>query len=294
MIAVADLIRPTSYLQNILDTPEHLDLRRLTALVQHLFRVPVAYFALLGGADRVLARIGTGTEYADCLGAVRLDKLLAEPQLVRDPARDLPPGTDFRDLRFAASALLHSSSGVQFGVLVIADRAPRPEFSLADFRALADLAGVMAEKMELRLVASLALESELSLRDTGQRFCGIADFAPIPLIYRSADGSCTFVNRTWLDFSGRTAEQELANGWLRLIHPEYRKAVVKQCRHAFQAQGPFRAEAPVRRHDGLYRWMLGKGAPRFREDGSFDGYVVCLIDIDDYGGAVGAPSEPRV
>ena len=111
MIAAADLIRPTSYLHNILDIPEQPDLRRLTALVQHFFRVPVAYFALLGGADRVLARIGTGTEYADCLGAVRLDKLLAEPQLVRDPARDLPPGTEFRDLRFAASALLHSSSG---------------------------------------------------------------------------------------------------------------------------------------------------------------------------------------
>jgi hypothetical protein len=33
--------------------------------------------------------------------------------------------------------------------------------------------------------------------------------------------------------------------------------------------------------------MLGKGAPRFREDGSFDGYVVCLIDVADYGGAEG-------
>ena len=285
MIAEAELVRPTSYLHNILETPEHPDLRRLTALVQHLFRVPVAYFALLGGADRVLARIGSGTEYADCLGALRLDKLLAEPQLVRDPACDLPPGTDLRDLRFAASALLHSTSGVQFGVLVIADRVPRPEFSLADFRALGELAGVMAEKMELRLVASLALESELSLRDTGRHSCRIADFAPIPLIYSSADGSCTFVNRAWLAFSGRTAEQERASGWVSLIHPEYRRTVVKQCRRAFEAHGPFSAEAPMRRRDGVYRWMLGKGAPRFREDGSFDGYVGCLIDVADYRGA---------
>jgi PAS domain S-box-containing protein len=281
MIAAADLTCPTSYLHNILDIPEHPELRRLTALVQHLFRVPVAYFALLGEADRVLARIGSGTEYADCLGALRLDKLLAEPQLVRDPVCDLPAGTDLRDLRFAASALLRSTSGVQFGVLVIADRVARPEFSLADFRALAELAGVMAEKMELRLVASLALESELSLRATDQRFRGIAEFAPIPLIYRSADGSCTFVNRTWLDFSGRTAEQELTEGWVSLIHPEYRKAVVKLCVHAFKAHGSFTAEAPVRRHDGVYQWMVGKGAARFREDGSFGGYVVCLIDIAD-------------
>jgi PAS domain S-box-containing protein len=287
MIAEANPIRPTCYLHNILDTPEHPEIRRLTALVQHLFRVPVAYFALLGGADKVLARIGSGTEYADCLGALRLDNLLAEPQLVRDPACDLPPGTDLQDLRFAASALLHSTSGVQFGVLVIADRVPRPDFSLADFRALGELAGVMAAKMELRLVASLALESELSLRETGRHFCGVADFAPIPLMYSSADGSRTFVNRAWLDFSGWTAEQERANGWVSLIHREYRRAVVKQCRDAFQAHGPFSAEAPVRRRDGVYRWMLGKGAPRFREDGSFDGYVGCLIDLVEYRGAEG-------
>jgi hypothetical protein len=37
----------------------------------------------------------------------------------------------------------------------------------------------------------------------------------------------------------------------------------------------------------VYRWTLGKGAPRFREDGSFDGYVGCLIDIEDYNAAQG-------
>ena len=168
---------------------------------------------------------------------------------------------------------------------MIADRAPRPEFSLADFHALAELAGVMAEKMELRLVASQALELELALRDTGQQSCGIAKLATIPLIYSSADGSHISVNRTWLEFSGRTAEQEQTSGWASLIHPKYRRIVVKQCHRAFQAHRPLSAEAPLRRHDGVYRWMQGKGAPRFRVGGRFDGYVGCLIDIADYRGA---------
>jgi PAS domain S-box-containing protein len=284
MVAASDQSQPdsSSYLQNILDSPEHSDLRRLTSLVEHLFRVPVAYMALLGTGDAVVARIGNGTEYAACLGAVRLDNLLARPQLVRDSARDLPPGTDLADLRFAASALLRSSSGVQFGVLVIADRVPRPEFSTADLDALADLAGVLAGKMELRMIASLALETELSLRETEQRFRGIANCAPVPLIYSRADGSCLFVNQTWLDFSGRTAGQELASGWVSLIHPDHRRAVVKECRRALDAQRPFTVKAPLRRRDGQYRWTLGKGAPRFRADGSFAGYVGCLIDIADY------------
>jgi len=286
IFAAAHSLRPDSrsYHQNILDAPEQADLRRLTELVAHLFRVPVAYMALLGTEDEVVARVGNGAEYAAVLGALKLDDLLAKPQLVRDAARDLPPGTDLRGLRFAASALLRFSSGVHFGILVIADRVPRPDFSAADFRALAELAGVLAGKMELRMVAGLALETELALRETGQRFHGLANCAPVPIICSRADGFCTFVNRTWLDFSGRSAEQELQNGWVSLIHPDYRQRVLDQCRHAMALRGPFAAEAPVRRRDGVYRWMLGKGAPLFREDGSFDGYVGCLIDIGDYRG----------
>jgi PAS domain S-box-containing protein len=286
MVVAADQSRPdsSSYLQNILDAPEHPDLRRLTNLVEHLFQVPVAYLALLGAGDTVVARIGNGTEYAACLGALRLDNLLAEPQLVRDSACDLPLGTDLADLRFAASALLRSSSGVHFGILVIADRVPRPGFSTADFGALADLAGILAGKMELRMIASLALESELSLRDTEQRFRGIADCAPVPLIYSRADGACLFVNQAWLVFSGRKVGQELKRGWASLIHPDHRRRTVAECWRAFEAHRPFTVNAPLRRHDGQYRWTLGKGAPRFREDGSFAGYVACLIDITEYRG----------
>src|ERR1017187_6985570 len=284
MVAASDHPRPdtSSYLQNILDAPEHPDLRRLTALVERLFQVPVAYMALLGANWNVVARIGNGTEYGYCLGSLRLDNLLGEAQLIRDSASDLPPGTDFADLRFAASAPLRSSSGMQIGVLVIADRAPRPDFSQTDARTLADLAGVLAGKMELRMIASMALESELSLRETEQRFRGIANCAPVPLLYSRADGACLFVNQTWLDFSGRKLEEELASGWAELIHPDHRGRVLEEYWKALETLRPFSAEAPFRRHDGQYRWMLEKGAPRYRDDGSFAGYVGCLLDITDY------------
>jgi len=58
--------------------------------------------------------------------------------------------------------------------------------------------------------------------------------------------------------------------------------VMEEYWRSFEALRPFTAEAPLRRHDGQYRWMLSKGAPRFREDRSFAGYVGCLIDIGGY------------
>jgi len=284
MFAALDSVRPdsSSYLQNILDAPEDPDLRQLTTLVERLFHVPVAYIALLGAGGEVVTRIGSGTEYARYLGGVRVDKLLEEPQLVRDSATELPPGTDVADLRFAASALLRSTSGMRIGVLVIADREPRPGFSEADARTLADLAGVLAGKMELRMIASLALESELALRETERRFRGIANCAPVPLIYSGSDGSFRFVNKSWVEFSGQKLEEVRAGGWAGLIHPDHREQVVEEYWRAFETLQPFATKAPFKRFDGRYRWMLGKGAPRFREDASFAGYVVCLLDIAEY------------
>lgn len=284
MVSASDvcLSDRSSYLQNILATPEHPDLSCLTNLVGHLFRVPVAYMALLGTGDTVVARIGMGVEYARCLGSWKLDRLLVAPQLVRDAAAELPEGTELSDLRFAASALLRSSTGLQFGLLVIADRNPRPDFSDRDFAALAEVAGVLSGRMELRLVASMALESELSQHEDQEKHHVLASCAPVPMIYRGADGRCRFVNQAWLEFSGRNWEQEMEAGWTTLIHPDYRTSVTEEYWRSFEAARPFIAEAPLLRHDGQYRWMLSKGAPKFRRDGSFDGYVGVLIDIADY------------
>jgi len=284
MVATLDQSRPrsSSYLQDILDAPENPDLHRLTTLVEHLFQVPVAYMALLGNTTKVVARIGSGAEYAPILRKLQLDNSIEEPLVVRDSCVELPPGADTGDIRFAASAPLRTSSGICLGALVIADRLPRPDFSGRDANTLGELASVLAGKMELRMIASLALESELSLREMERRFRGIANSAPVLLFYSRADGGCLFVNKTWLDFSGRKLEEELETGWADLIHPSHREKVVDEYWRALQERRPFRTEAPFRRHDGEYRWLVAQGAPRFREDASFAGYVACLWDITPY------------
>jgi PAS domain S-box-containing protein len=235
--------------------------------------------ALFGNTTNVVARIGTGAEYAPILRKLQLDNSIEQPLVVRDSCVDLPPGTDTEGIRFAASAPLRTSSGICLGALVIADRVPRPHFSGKDAHTLGDLASVLAGKMELRMIASLALESELSLRETERRFRGIANCAPVLLFYSRPDGECLFVNKTWLDFSGRKLEEELETGWADLIHPNHREQVMDEYWRALQERRPFATEAPFRRHDGEYRWLAGQGAPRFREDATFAGYVGCLWDI---------------
>jgi len=262
------------YVENILESPERPDLLRLTALVEHLFQVPVAYLALVDDRGQVVSRIGSGREHWPLLQTYPLSLTTGRATVLRDTG----PGA----IRFAASAPLMTSSGVSLGDLVIADCAARPSFSEADQAALSELACTLASKMELRLIALQARESVLALHETERRFRAIADAAPVLIVCSGPDGSLSFVNKTWLDFSGRSLKEELADGGFGCVHPDSRKIVYQTYWRAFQAREPVTVEFPMRRHDGEYRWMLCKGVPRFREDGTFAGFVGTMVDFTNH------------
>jgi PAS domain S-box-containing protein len=269
-----------SHLESILDEPEQVVLRRLLTLVEHLFRVPVAYVGLLGLETEIVTRIGSGVaEYGKYLP---LTKVLREPFLVKDTAAGAPKGCHCGDIRFVAAVPLRSSHGMDLGLLVIADRDPRPDFSEQDLQALKELAAVFAGKMELRMIASEALDSGRALQEAELRFRSIANTVPVLLIYGTADGPCTFVNKTFQQFTGRPMEAELGDGWAESIHPDYRPVVQNAYWEAFEAKRRFTVEFPMRRHDGVYRWMLAGAAPRFLHDGKFAGFAAYMQDITDH------------
>src|SRR5215471_1952640 len=108
-----------------------------------------------------------------------------------------------------------------------------------------------------------------------------ADTAPILIWVSGPDMMCTFVNRPWLEFTGRTMEQELGQGWAQGAHPHDLHRLLEACRSAFDSRKPFSIEYRLRRYDGEYRWILDQGVPWWMADGDFGGYVGCGIDITD-------------
>jgi PAS domain S-box-containing protein len=95
------------------------------------------------------------------------------------------------------------------------------------------------------------------------------------------DNLATFFNRGWLDFTGRSVQQELGYGWASAVHPDHRADCLAGYSSAFDDRRLWHTECQLQRADGEYRWMLCSGAPRFAVDGSFDGYIVSGSDITD-------------
>ncbi|QSJ18382.1 PAS domain S-box protein [Nostoc sp. UHCC 0702] len=124
-------------------------------------------------------------------------------------------------------------------------------------------------------------QAEQALQESEERFHTMADTAPMMIWMSGVDKLCNFFNLGWLEFTGRTIEQELGNGWAEGVYPEDLERCLNTYCTAFDARQPFTMEYRLRRYDGEYRWIWDIGTPRFTTNGSFAGYIGSCIDISD-------------
>ena len=123
--------------------------------------------------------------------------------------------------------------------------------------------------------------AEQALRESEQRFRMITEAAPIMVWMSGTDKLCYYFNRGWLDFVGRTLEEELGNGWAENVHPDDFERCLQIYVESFDARRPFEMEYRLRHHNGQYRWILDHAVPRYAPGGTFEGYVGGCLDIDD-------------
>jgi PAS domain S-box-containing protein len=120
-----------------------------------------------------------------------------------------------------------------------------------------------------------------NLIESEERFRLVANSAPVLIWMAGTDKLCIFFNKCWLDFTGRTVEQEMGEGWVRGVHPGDLERCLSIYSGAFDARVDFEMEYRLRRFDGKYRWIVDYGVPRFESDGTFCGYIGSCVDITD-------------
>jgi PAS domain S-box-containing protein len=123
--------------------------------------------------------------------------------------------------------------------------------------------------------------AEEDARESEERFRFLADKAPVLIWMSGPSMGFDFLNRYWLEFTGRTADQEIGGGWLDSIHPDDRTQCWDAYSSAFEDRRAFTVEYRLRRQDGQFRWVLNTGVPRFTKTGFFFGYIGSCIDISD-------------
>jgi PAS domain S-box-containing protein len=148
----------------------------------------------------------------------------------------------------------------------------------------AELIEIENEPCALSVIADISerKRAQEALKESESRFRLLADTAPVLIWMAGTDKLCTYCNRPWLNFTGRSMESELGTGWTEGIHSEDFKRRCNTYTEAFDRREEFRMEYRLRRHDGEYRWVLDIGVPRFDESRSFLGYIGVAIDVTEH------------
>jgi len=102
------------------------------------------------------------------------------------------------------------------------------------------------------------------------------------LIWRARlDKLCDYFNKTWLEFTGRSMEQEFGNGWTESLHPNDFDACLNTYVKCFDKREAFVMVYRMKNRFGEYRWIRDYGSPFYDLDNSFLGYIGSCYDITD-------------
>lgn len=110
-------------------------------------------------------------------------------------------------------------------------------------------------------------------------FHNIANNAPMLMWIAGPDGRYNFLNKTWLNYTGRKLEDEVRLGWAQNIHPDDRNTYIAAFNTNFEQRQAFTSEYRLMRYDGDYRWMMEKATPMFSPEGLFTGYMGICVEI---------------
>ncbi len=97
-----------------------------------------------------------------------------------------------------------------------------------------------------------------------------------------ADGYHDYYNPRWYEFTGMPDGSTDGEGWNAIFHPAEQPEAWRRWRHSLATGEPYEIEYRLRRHDGIYRWVLGRAMPiRDPRTGAIERWFGTCTDIDD-------------
>ncbi len=142
--------------------------------------------------------------------------------------------------------------------------------------------GAIADLHLLGVDMTAEKEARAALADSALKFRAIAESMPQMVWSTLPDGYHDYYNTRWYEFTGMPEGSTDGEGWNAIFHPAEQPEAWRRWRHSLATGEPYEIEYRLRRHDGVYRWVLGRAMPiRDARTGAIERWFGTCTDIDD-------------
>jgi PAS domain S-box-containing protein len=124
-------------------------------------------------------------------------------------------------------------------------------------------------------------KAEETLIKSRNFYLTLFDDFPAPTRRTSLDAKYDYFNKSWLSFTGNSAEEELGDNWMDGIHPGDFDLYFETFSKSFTEKQPFHIEYRLKNYNGEYRWVFDMGRPYFDIAGDFAGFINSCYDITE-------------
>jgi PAS domain S-box-containing protein len=123
--------------------------------------------------------------------------------------------------------------------------------------------------------------AERALREGEERFRNMANNISQLAWMADADGSISWYNERWFEYTGTDLEEMSGWGWQKLLHPDHLARVVARIAKCFQSGDVWEDTFSLRGRDGIYRWFLSRAVPIRDTDGKVLRWFGTNTDVSD-------------
>ncbi len=122
--------------------------------------------------------------------------------------------------------------------------------------------------------------AEAAVQESEQRFRQLANTVPSFVWTAAPDGTITYANEKWYEYSGLTPEQTAVD-WVQALHPDDLERCAAAWAAALKQGTDYEIKVRNRRADGEYRWFLTRALPLRDEHGRITGWFGTSTDIEE-------------
>ncbi|MFV8332230.1 PAS domain S-box protein [Flavobacterium sp. GSP14] len=119
------------------------------------------------------------------------------------------------------------------------------------------------------------------IEESEQRLRLMADLMPAKISNASADGSVTYFNKHWLDFSGYTFEEIRDFGYHQIMHPDEVEEFQQRFQQAAETGTDLVMEMRFKNKQGDYVWHLNIASPIKDKNGILEMWIGVTTEIHE-------------